>query len=109
MWQSLLAYVLRKLFDEIGKRFIGPWLRQLQENRNFRLAMELAEPLILMAERGELSEILEATHTKWQAVYENLVDQLGRQGVELKQHLINDAIETVITALTAEGVINKGD
>ena len=107
MWQSLLAYVLKKLFDEVGKRFIGPWLRALAEKKDFKVALELAAPLIRMAELGELSEILNQTHTKWQAVYENLDEQLKAKGINLKQYLINSAIETVIVALTEEGVINR--
>ena len=106
MWQSILKFVLSQLFKTIYKQYISPWIAKLKEDKKYQRAIELAGPLIEMAERGELSNLL-VGEAKRQAVLDNLKYQLKQEGIELREYLLNSAIEMCMVALTEEGVINK--
>ena len=104
MWKTILSLALKYLLPPIINRYVKPWLEKLQEDKKFQRAVELAGPLVEMAERGDLAELTDKT--KRDAVKDNLRYQLKQEGIELKEYLLNNAIEAVVAALTEEGKIN---
>ena len=104
MWYvPILEKLLTWTFGVLYAKYLKPWLDKLKADKNFQRAIEIAGPLIEMAERGDLFGSLDG---KYEAVFDNVKLQLSKEGIELRTYLINNAIEIAIVALTEAGVIN---